>query len=70
MTEQCPDKDFSKINEILEGIDINETAITLECCAGIVDKSKTLAEIARDEVFEECGYDSPLEKVEFVQTFR
>lgn len=34
--------------------------ITLELCAGIVDKSKTLVEIAKEEVLEECGYDVPI----------
>ncbi len=29
---------------------------TYELCAGIVDKQKSLEEIASEEVFEECGY--------------
>uniref|UniRef100_A0A8D9DUW4 Uridine diphosphate glucose pyrophosphatase NUDT14 n=1 Tax=Cacopsylla melanoneura TaxID=428564 RepID=A0A8D9DUW4_9HEMI len=44
--------------------------VTLEFCAGIVDKKKSLAEIAREEVLEECGYDVPLEKMQEIQTFR
>ncbi|KAL1130121.1 hypothetical protein AAG570_013059, partial [Ranatra chinensis] len=44
--------------------------ITLEFCSGIVDKQKSLEEIARDEVFEECGYDIKLEDLERVQSFR
>jgi UDP-sugar diphosphatase len=31
--------------------------LTVEFCAGIVDKTKTLEEIAVDEVREECGYE-------------
>ncbi|CAD6995077.1 unnamed protein product [Ceratitis capitata] len=31
--------------------------VTLELCAGIVDKEKSWREIAREEVLEECGYD-------------
>jgi UDP-sugar diphosphatase len=31
-------------------------AFTTELCAGIVDKSKSLEEIACEEVMEECGY--------------
>lgn len=34
--------------------------ITLEVCAGIVDKNLTLPQIAKEEVLEECGYDVPL----------
>lgn len=31
--------------------------LTVELCAGIVDKNKSLLEIAVDEVREECGYE-------------
>lgn len=40
--------------------------LTLEFCAGIVDKNKSLEEIAVDEVREECGYEikvSDLQKI-------
>lgn len=45
-------------------------AITLELCAGTVDKDKSLAEIAREEVLEECGYDVPVERLERIYTYR
>lgn len=45
-------------------------AITDELCAGIVDKSKPLIEIAREEIIEECGYDVPAERIETVMTYR
>lgn len=44
--------------------------ITLELCAGTVDKDKSLAEIAREEVLEECGYDVPVERLERIYTYR
>ncbi|XP_012258892.1 uridine diphosphate glucose pyrophosphatase NUDT14-like [Athalia rosae] len=34
--------------------------VTLELCAGIVDKNLPVIEIAREEVLEECGYDVPV----------
>ncbi|KAL5240257.1 hypothetical protein ACI65C_007667 [Semiaphis heraclei] len=40
--------------------------LTVEFCAGIVDKNKALEEIAVDEVREECGYEvkvSDMEKI-------
>jgi len=44
--------------------------VTLELCAGIVDKpGKSLAEIAREEVLEECGYDVQPERLERVKSF-
>lgn len=44
--------------------------VTVELCAGIVDKSKPFAEIAREEVLEECGYDVPQEAIEEIMTYR
>ncbi|XP_055376404.1 uridine diphosphate glucose pyrophosphatase NUDT14-like isoform X2 [Condylostylus longicornis] len=45
-------------------------AITLELCAGIVDKNKSFKEIAKEEVLEECGYEVPLDSLESVLKFR
>lgn len=44
--------------------------VTLELCAGIVDKEKSWAEIAREEVLEECGYDVTVERIEEVMVYR
>lgn len=45
-------------------------AFTNELCAGIVDKSKPLIEIAKEEILEECGYNVPVERIELVMTYR
>ncbi len=34
----------------------NKNGITVELCAGIIDKDLSLEEIAKEEIFEECGY--------------
>jgi UDP-sugar diphosphatase len=47
----------------------NDNGLTVELCAGIVDKKLSLAEIAREEIEEECGYDVPLEKIEKITSF-
>lgn len=44
--------------------------ITLELCAGIVDKNLTLNEIAREEVLEECGFNVPVERLEEVLCYK
>lgn len=44
--------------------------VTIELCAGIVDKSIPFNEIAREEVLEECGYDVQLDRIEEVMTYR
>jgi len=40
-----------------------------ELCAGIVDKKCSNKQIAKEEIFEECGYDVPLEKIEKISSF-
>lgn len=47
----------------------NKDGFTYELCAGIVDKDKTLIEIAKEEILEETGYDVPLEKMEKISSF-
>ncbi|KYJ86182.1 NUDIX domain-containing protein [Sulfurovum riftiae] len=47
----------------------NNNGLTVELCAGIVDKELPLKQIAKEEVEEECGYDVPLEKIEKITSF-
>jgi UDP-sugar diphosphatase len=47
----------------------NNDGMTVELCAGLVDKDKSLAQIAREEILEECGYDVPLETIERITAF-
>ena len=47
----------------------NQEGFTYELCAGIVDKEKSLIEIAKEEIIEETGYDVPLEKLEKISSF-
>jgi len=47
----------------------NNSGLTVELCAGIVDKPLSLAEIAREEIEEECGYAVPIEKIEKITSF-
>ncbi|XP_049877607.1 uridine diphosphate glucose pyrophosphatase NUDT14-like isoform X2 [Pectinophora gossypiella] len=44
--------------------------ITLEMCAGIVDKEITLEEIAVEEVMEECGYNIETKMLERIISYR
>lgn len=46
-----------------------EDGYTYELCAGIIDKDLSDAEIAKEEVLEECGYDIPLRSIERVTAF-
>lgn len=47
-----------------------ELGITLELCAGIVDKQLPLNEIAAEEVLEECGYKVDAKNLEIVASYR
>jgi len=47
----------------------NDDGMTVELCAGIVDKKLSLVEIAKEEIEEECGFDVPLEKIEDITSF-
>ena len=47
----------------------NSDGFTYELCAGIVDKETSLEQIAKEEIYEECGYDVPLESIERVTSF-
>ncbi len=47
----------------------NDDGMTIELCAGIVDKDLTLVEIAHEEIEEECGYLVPLEKIQKITSF-
>lgn len=44
--------------------------LTIELCAGIVDKDVSLEEIARIEILEECGYQVPVQSLQRIITFR
>lgn len=47
----------------------NGHGYTWELCAGLVDKDKPLATIAREEVWEETGYWVPVEALQEVTSF-
>lgn len=47
----------------------NDDGMTVELCAGIVDKELSLAQIAQEEIEEECGYDVPFESIEKITSF-
>jgi len=42
---------------------------TYELCAGIIDKDASDTQIAKEEIFEECGYDVPVENLERITKF-
>jgi UDP-sugar diphosphatase len=42
---------------------------TYELCAGILDKDKSIKQIAKEEILEECGYEVELNKIEKITSF-
>jgi len=47
----------------------NNDGMTIELCAGIVDKDLSLVQIAQEEIEEECGFAVPLEKIDKITSF-
>ncbi len=47
----------------------NQNGMTVELCAGIVDKNLSLAQIAQEEIEEECGYRVSIEEIEKITSF-
>jgi len=47
----------------------NDEGLTIELCAGIVDKDLSLLQIAKEEIEEECGFDVNLDKIEKITSF-
>ena len=42
----------------------NGDGMTIEMCAGLIDKEKSLEQIAQEEIEEECGFSVSLESIE------
>lgn len=47
----------------------NIDGFTYELCAGIIDKDKLQIQIAKEEIFEECGFDVELSEIQRVSSF-
>jgi len=47
----------------------NQDGMTVELCAGLVDKRLPLVEIAREEIEEECGFAVPSESLAYITSF-
>jgi len=47
----------------------NGDGMTVELCAGIVDKKLSLVQIAKEEIEEECGYDVPVKNIGKITSF-
>jgi len=47
----------------------NNKGMTIELCAGIVDKELSLVQIAQEEIEEECGYHVSSKKIEKITSF-
>ncbi|XP_035212728.1 uridine diphosphate glucose pyrophosphatase NUDT14-like isoform X2 [Stegodyphus dumicola] len=61
---------FNVTREVLLFVKQFRPGMTIELCAGIVDKVQSLAETARDEILEECGYSVPLTSLQRVTSYR
>ncbi|KAJ2951692.1 hypothetical protein O0L34_g13853 [Tuta absoluta] len=65
---------FNSVDKKNDKIDLKKyppnLGVTLELCAGIIDKDKPLDQIAAEEVLEECGYKVDRWELERIISFR
>jgi UDP-sugar diphosphatase len=47
----------------------NKIGMTIELCAGIVDKNLSMIHIASEEIEEECGYTVTVDRIEKITSF-
>jgi len=47
----------------------NNIGMSIELCAGIVDKDMSLKQIAQEEIEEECGYSIDIDSIEKITSF-
>jgi len=61
---------FVLVKQFRPAVYLNDNkGITIELCAGIVDKELTLVEIAKEEILEECGYDVNSSSIQKITSF-
>ncbi len=48
---------------------MNNCGMSVELCAGLVDKDCSFVQIAQEEIHEECGYSVNLEDIQHAGTF-
>lgn len=64
------EKSFILVKQFRPAVYVNnKEGMSLELCAGIVDKEMSLQQIAQEEIEEECGYAVPLESVQKISSF-
>ena len=64
-------KAFLLVKQFRVPVYLNDSSktFTYELCAGLVDKDKSLEEIAQEEIYEECGYHVKLNDILKITSF-
>lgn len=64
-------KGFLLVKQFRIPVYLNDKSIkyTYELCAGLVDKNKSIEEIAVEEIDEECGYKVKIEDLKKITSF-
>lgn len=62
---------FLLVNQFRAPVYLNDKSktYTYELCAGLIDKEKSLEEIVREEIDEECGYDVEISSIKKITSF-
>jgi UDP-sugar diphosphatase len=73
LVDNTETKELLFVSQVRVPVLINNSdsfGITIEACAGLVDKNKSLVEIAQEEVFEEVGYSIDTDDFVFIRDLR
>ena len=63
------DDDYVAVEDLSTIFTPGSSGMTYELCAGVVDSDSSYKQITKEEIFEECGYDVPLNCIEKITSY-
>lgn len=67
--KQASNEEYVAVDDLSTIFAPANTGITYELCAGVVDSDSNYEQITKEEIFEECGYDVPLNCIEKITSY-
>lgn len=64
-----PSEDYVPVEDLSTIFTPASSGMTYELCAGVVDSDSSYEQITKEEIYEECGYDVPLNCIEKVTSY-
>ena len=64
-----PSEDYVAVEDLSTVFTPGSSGMTYELCAGVVDSENSYEQITKEEIFEECGYNVPLNCIEKITSY-